>query len=150
MAANEFLEYAKYNDHYYGTPRKYVEEQLAQGLDVMLVIEVQGAAKVTESVRNGRFAYPNALVKIFLMPPSLELLERRLRQRGTDRRSNDPRRLALAEQEMAHWHEYDYVIISGHLDDDCEQAKAIVIAEKCRTRRYSKDTRIWERDELSF
>jgi guanylate kinase len=157
IAADEFLEYAKYNNDYYGTPRQFVEEQLAQGRDVLLVIEVQGAAKVAERVRGSPrklsgqgFAHPDALVMIFLMPPSMELLEGRLRQRGTDDDATIQRRLALAEQEMAHWREYDYVIITGDLDDDLERAKSIVIAEKCRTSRYPKDTRLWQQKELSF
>jgi guanylate kinase len=150
IAANEFLEYAKYNNHYYGTPRGFVEKRLEQGDDVLLLIEVQGAAKVTESVRHGGFAYPDALVKIFLMPPSLELLERRLRQRGTDDDATIQRRLALAEQEMARWIEYDYVIITGRLDDDFVRAKSIMIAEKCKTSRHPQDTKLWLKKELSF
>jgi guanylate kinase len=150
IAASEFLEHAKYNQCYYGTPRQFVEEQLAQGRDVLLAIEVQGAAKVAESVRRSGFGHTDALVMIFLMPPSIELLERRLRHRGTDDDAMIQRRLALAEQEMAHWHEYDYVIISRDLDDDFEQARSVVIAEKCRTSRYPKDTKLWQQKEISF
>ncbi len=84
IAAGELLEYAKYNGNYYGTPRGFVEEQLAAGRDVLLDIEVQGAHQVAQCVRGGQFAYPDALVTIFLMPPSMELLETRLRRRGTD------------------------------------------------------------------
>jgi guanylate kinase len=116
---------------------------------VLLDIEVQGASQVIQRVRGGGFAYPEALVTIFLMPPSMELLERRLRRRGTDSDETIRRRLALAKQEMTHWSEYDYVIISGHLDDDFEQGKAIVIAEKCRTARQPKD-KPWQQNELSF
>jgi guanylate kinase len=150
IAANEFLEYAKYNDNYYGTPRGFVEEQLAAGRDVLLDIEVQGASEVAKRVRGGGFAYPDALVMIFLMPPSLELLETRLRRRGTDTEETIGRRLSLAQQEMTHWREYDYVIVSGHLDDDFEQGKAIVIAEKCRATRVPKDGKPWQQNELSF
>jgi guanylate kinase len=149
IAAGEFLEYAKYNDYHYGTPRQFVEEQIAAGRDVLLDIEVQGASNVTERVRGGGFAYPDALVKIFLMPPSLELLEQRLRRRGTDDEATIRRRLAIAEQEMTHWREFDYVIITGSLEDDFEQGRAIVIAEKCRTARQPKD-KPWQQKELSF
>jgi len=155
IAANEFLEYAKYNQHYYGTPRQFVEEQFAAGRDVLLAIEVQGAAKVVQRVRSAstsggqRFGYPDALVMIFLMPPSLALLEHRLRRRGADDEETIRKRLALAEQEMAHWREYDYVIITSHLDDDFEQAKSIIIAEKRRTMRQPKD-KPWQQNELSF
>jgi len=137
IAANDFLEYAQYNQAFYGTQRQFVEEQLAVGRDVLLDIEVQGAAKVAERVRGGGFAYPESLVQIFLMPPSMELLERRLRRRGTDDEATIRRRMAIAEQEMAHWREYDYLIISGHLDDDFEQV------------RQPKD-KPWQQNELSF
>jgi guanylate kinase len=150
IVAGEFLEYAKYNGNYYGTPRGFVEEQLAMGHDVLLDIEVQGARQLAQCVRGGRFAYPDALVMIFLMPPSLELLETRLRRRGTDSDETIRKRLALAQQEMAHWRDYDYVIVSGRLDDDFEQGKAIVIAEKCRTTRVAKDGKPWQQNELSF
>jgi guanylate kinase len=150
IAAGEFLEYAKYNNHYYGTPRGFVEEQLTAGHDVLLDIEVQGARQVAECVRGGKCAYPDALVMIFLMPPSLELLETRLRRRGTDSDETIRKRLALAQQEMKHWPEYDYVIVSGRLDDDFDTGKAIVIAEKCRTARAVKDGKPWQQKELSF
>jgi guanylate kinase len=84
------------------------------------------------------------------MPPSLELLETRLRRRGTDSDEVIRKRLVLAQQEMTHWKEYDYVIVSGRLDDDFEQGKAVVIAEKCRTMRAAKDGKPWQQNELSF
>ena len=151
IAASEFLEYAQYNGNYYGTPRQFVEEQLVAGRDVLLDIEVQGAAQVVKRVRGAHgFAYPEALVTIFLLPPSLELLETRLRRRGTDSEEIIRKRLMLAQQEMAHWVEYDYVIVTGHLDDDFEQGKAIVIAEKCRAARLLKGGKPWQKNELSF
>jgi guanylate kinase len=150
ISAGSFLEYAQYGGNYYGTPRAFVEEQIAAGRDVLLDIEVQGAAQVGKCVRGGDFAYPGALVMIFLMPPSLELLEQRLRRRGTDDDTTIRRRLAVAEQEMVHWAEYDYVIVSGRLDDDFEQGKAIVIAEKCKAARFSKDFKQWQQNTLSF
>lgn len=151
ITAGEFLEYAKYNGNYYGTPHRFVEEQLGAGRDVLLDIEVQGAAQVLKSVRGGQaVAFRDSLVTIFLLPPSLELLERRLRRRGTDSEEVIRKRLALAEQELAHWREYDYVIVSGKLDDDFEQGKAIVIAEKCRTARVPKGGKPWQENELSF
>ena len=150
IASGEFLEHAKYNDNYYGTPRTFIEEQLTAGKDVLLDVEVQGAGQLIQSVRAGNFAYPNALVTIFLMPPSLELLETRLRRRGTDSDETIRKRLAIAEREMAHWPDYDYVIVSGRLDDDFAQGKAIIIAEKCRTLRLPKETKTWQQNELSF
>lgn len=149
IAAGGFLEHALYNGSYYGTPRAFVQEQLAAGKDVLLDIEVQGAAQVMQHVRSGRFACPEALVTIFLMPPSLEVLEQRLRRRGTDSEETIRKRLALAQQEMTHWRQYDYVIVSGRLDDDFERGKAILIAEKCRTSRQPGD-KPWQQNELSF
>jgi len=151
IGADEFLEHAQYNGNYYGTPRRFVEEQLAAGRDVLLDIEVQGASQVVQRVRGTQgFAYPDALVTIFLLPPSLELLETRLRRRGTDSEEMIRKRLLLAQQEMAHWQEYDYVIVTGNLNDDFEQGKAIVIAEKCRARRVPKGGKPWQKNELSF
>ncbi len=150
IATRDFLEYAKYNNNYYGTPRAFVEEQIRAGRDVLLDIDVQGAQEVAKRVRGGSFAYPDALVMVFLMPPSVELLEARLRRRGTDSDETIRKRLALAQNEMKHWQEYDYVIVSGRLDDDFDQGKAIVIAEKCRTARAAKDGKPWQQKELSF
>ena len=150
LAAGEFLEHAEYHGNYYGTPRPFIESQLTAGKDVLLDVEVQGASQLMERVRSGGFAYPNALVTIFLMPPSLELLATRLRRRGTDSDETIRKRLAIAEREMQHWPEYDYIIVSGRLDDDFAQGKAIVIAEKCRGLRLPKDTQVWQQNELSF
>jgi len=150
IASGEFLEYAQFNGNYYGTPRSFVEKQLAAGKDVLLDVEVQGAGQLVKRLRASGFAYPNALVTIFLMPPSLELLEKRLRKRGTDSDEIILKRLKLAEREMTHWTEYDYVIVSGHLDDDFAQGKAIVIAEKCRTLHLPRNTKVWQQNELSF
>lgn len=149
IKAGDFLEYAQYNGNYYGTPRSFLEEQLIAGKDVLLDIEVQGASQLIERVRKSGFAYPEALVTIFLMPPSLELLETRLRRRGTDNDETIRKRLALAQQEMAHWREYDYVILTGPLDEDFEQGRAIIIAEKCRTVRHPED-KPWQQNELSL
>lgn len=150
VAAGDFLEHAQYNKYCYGTPRPFVEQQLAAGRDVLLDVEVQGAASIAQRVRHGGFAYPGALVLIFLMPPSIELLERRLKRRGTDDEATIRRRLAIAEKEMAHWREYDYVIVSGHLDDDFEQAKSILVAEKCKTARLPGDFKQWQQNAPSF
>jgi guanylate kinase len=136
IAAGDFLEHAVYNQHGYGTPRAFVEQQLSAGRDVLLDIEVQGALQVKHQVRQGGFAYPESLVMIFLMPPSLGLLERRLRKRGTDDEATIKRRLAVAEKEMAHWREYDYVIVSGDVEEDFAQGRAILTAEHCRASRF--------------
>jgi guanylate kinase len=148
IAAGDFLEHAEYNGHYYGTPRRFVEEQLTAGKDVLLAIEVQGAGKVMQMVRAGGFAYPESVVTLFLVPPTLALLEQRLRRRAQDDEATIQKRLRIAEQEMAHWPEYDYAVVTGHIDDDVAHAKAILIAEKCRTRRVPKGDQPWVQREL--
>lgn len=148
IAAGDFLEHAQYNGHHYGTPRRFVEEQMGAGRDVLLAVEVQGAGKVMQLVRQGQFAYPDSVISLFLVPPTLDLLAQRLRKRAQDDEATIQRRLRIAEQELAHWPEYDYTIVTGHIDDDVAHAKAILIAEKCRTRRVPKGGQPWVRREL--
>jgi guanylate kinase len=150
IAAGDFLEHAEYNGNYYGTPRQFIEQQIAEGKDILLDIEVQGAEQVVKTIREkGAFAYPESLVTLFIMPPSLEALEGRLRRRGTDSEETIRKRLAIASEELTHWRNYDYVIVSGGLDDDFERGKAIVTAEKCRTSRQPEE-KPWQANELSF
>jgi len=150
IAAGDFLEHAQYNGHYYGTPRRFVEEEMGKGRDVLMAIEVQGAGKVMQLVRSGLFPYPDSLVTIFLVPPTMELLEQRLRRRGQDDEAAIQKRLQIAREEMSHWREYDYTIVTGHIDDDVAHAKAILIAEKCRTHRVPKGGQPWVQRELLF
>ena len=129
--------------------RPFVEETIRSGNDVLLDIDVQGAEQLSAAVRGGSFAYPESLVMIFLMPPSMELLERRLRRRGTESDEAIQRRLGLASEEMTHWKAYDYVIVTGPLEDDVAQGKAIVLAEKCRAARQDEG-RPWQRPDLAL
>ena len=121
---DELLEHAEYVSNFYGTPRAYVEEQIALGKNVLLDIEVKGARQVHEKM-------PGA-VMIFVVPPSLQELERRLRGRGTDSGEAIEGRLIRARQEYAEADFYDYLLIN----DDAEQAAArlcaIIDAEHCR------------------
>ena len=135
IASGEFLEYAEYNGNYYGTPRSFIESQLTAGKDVLLDVEVQGATQLMQHVRAGGFAYPHALVTIFLMPPSLELLETRLRRRGTDSDETIRKRLAIAEREMEHWPEYDYVIVNEDIARAKAQIETILVAERLKRAR---------------
>lgn len=144
IAAGDFLEYAQYNGHYYGTPRSFVEEQIVAGRDVLMAIEVQGAAHVMQLMRGGGFAHPNSLVTIFLRPTTLQLLEQRLRKRGQDDEAAIQKRLHIAQQEMAHWREYDYTIITGTMEEDADHARAILIAERCRTTRVPENGEPWQ------
>lgn len=117
-----FIEYAKYLDKYYGTPRKPVEEWRSQGKDVILEIEVQGCEKIKKAVPD--------CISIFIMPPSMEVLEKRLRGRGTETEENIIRRLERAKEELPLAEKYDHVVVNGALEDCVEQVKEIIRKEK--------------------
>lgn len=121
---DELLEYAEYVANSYGTPRAYVEEKLEAGLNVLLDIEVQGARQVHEKM-------PDA-VKIFIIPPSLETLEKRLKGRGTDTERAIEARLIRARQEYQEADFYDYLIINDDADKAAKELSAIILAEHCR------------------
>lgn len=115
---NKVIEYAKYCDNYYGTPREYVEEQLALGKDVILEIEIQGALKVKEM-------FPDAVL-LFLMPPSAKELERRLVSRGTETKEVIAQRMKRAIEEAEGIEKYDYIVINDDLDICVKQLHEIV------------------------
>ena len=121
---DELLEHAEYNREYYGTPRDYVEEKRRAGMHVLLDIEVQGARQVRERV-------PEA-IKIFIIPPSLQVLEQRLRGRGTEDEEQIQRRLARARGEYREADFYDYVVINDDLETAANELNAIITAELCR------------------
>ena len=120
-----FLEHAEYVGNYYGTPAAPVDSDLAKGYNVILDIEVQGAAQVMEK-------RPDA-VSVFLCPPSLEELERRLRGRGTDSEEKIRDRLMTAHREYAQAHKYSYIIINDDADTAVRELDAIITAERCRS-----------------
>ncbi len=121
---DELLEHATYVANSYGTPRKFVEDKLDSGLDVLLDIEVQGARQVNEEK-------PDA-IKIFIIPPSLEELRRRLVGRGTDTERAIEARLIRARQEYAEADFYDYIIVNDDPDRAAKELAAIMLAERCR------------------
>lgn len=121
---DELLEHAEYVANSYGTPRAYVEEKLDAGLNVLLDIEVQGARQIHEKK-------PDA-VMIFIIPPSLEELERRLKGRGTDTERAIEARLIRARQEYQEADFYDYIIINDDADKAAKKLSAIILAEHCR------------------
>jgi guanylate kinase len=129
IAADEFLEWADVFGNLYGTCATDVEGELARGCDVILVIDVQGARQV-------RLHYANT-VGVFVLPPSFEVLEQRLRGRSKDTEEAMQRRLRTARNEVAAFAEYDYVIINDELDGCVERLKAIVLAERSRLRSVS-------------
>lgn len=124
------LEYAQYSGNYYGTPRAEVEKHLMEGLDVFLEIEVQGAMKIKKT-------FPDA-VFIFVLPPSFEVLQRRLTNRGTEPPAVVEIRLNTAREEMRHAMEYDYVIINDNVENAREELSCIVTAAKCQTKNMKK------------
>ena len=121
---DELLEHAEYNREYYGTPRDYVEEKRRAGMHVLLDIEVQGARQVRERV-------PEA-IKIFIIPPTLQMLEQRLRGRGTEDEEQIQRRLARARGEYREADFYDYVVINDDLETAANELNSIITAELCR------------------
>lgn len=121
---DELLEHAEYVANSYGTPKAYVEEKLEAGMNVILDIEVQGARQVNEKK-------PDA-VKIFIIPPSLEELERRLKGRGTDTPRAIEARLIRARQEYKEADFYDYIIINDDAERAAKELAAIMLAEHCR------------------
>ena len=125
----EFLEYAEYNGNFYGTSLAVIRQKLDQGTDVLLEIEVQGAAKVLEKM-------PEA-VSLFIVPPSFEELSRRLHARGTDSEETIQKRLAIARVEAREVKNYDYIIVNDTVEGAVEEFFAILTSERCR-----KDRRI--------
>ena len=126
IAANELLEYAEYVNHYYGTSLKVIEEKLKAGVDVLLDIEVQGAAKV-------RAKCPDA-VFIFIIPPSFEELSRRLHRRATDAEEVIQGRLQKAREECKQIPNYDYLVVNDKVSEAAGEIIAILTAESCRTK----------------
>ena len=124
------LEYAQYNGNYYGTPSRFVEEKLQAGVDVVLEIEVQGAAKV-------RAACPAALF-VFVLPPSFETLRSRLTGRGTEDEATVQKRLNAALDELRQASAYDYVIVNDDLDQAVEELSAVVKAARCSVKFQKK------------
>ncbi len=122
---NAFIEYARYVENYYGTPRAYVEEMLNQGKDVILEIEIQGAQKVKEQ-------YPDATM-LFVTTPDAETLKQRLTGRGTETQEVILSRLARAVEEARGIELYDYLIINDDLDKAVEQMHALIQSQHFRT-----------------
>lgn len=122
----QFLEHARVFDHYYGTSRSAVEAELEQGRDVILEIDWQGAQQV-------RRLMPGCQ-SIFIVPPSREALQERLRTRGKDSETVIERRLSEAVQEMSHYLEYDYLVVNDRFEEALEGLKAIFLANRLHTR----------------
>ena len=125
---DEFLEHAKVFDNYYGTPRGPVEEALASGRDVLFDIDWQGAQQLTQAAADD-------LVRIFILPPDMRELERRLRTRAQDSDEVIAKRMAKSESEISHWAEYDYVIVNHEIEAAMKELRMIIAAERIARRR---------------
>ncbi len=128
VAAGEFLEHANVFDNYYGTPRGPVEEALRAGKDVLFDVDWQGTQQLRQNARDD-------LASIFILPPSVEELERRLYARAQDPEEVVKRRMAKATSEMSHWAEYDYIIVNQDIPQSVAEAEAILAAERLKRER---------------
>ena len=126
----KMLEHAKFAGNYYGTPRESVQKQLDAGKDVLLVIEIQGALQIKEKI-------PQALF-VFLLPPSMKELKRRLRMRKTETEEKLMERFETAYKEINELPKYNYVIVNDKADEAARKLEAIISAEKCRVDRIEE------------
>ena len=124
VGADQLLEWAKVFEHFYGTPREWVDEILSQGQDVVLEIDVQGTLQVRQKCQ--------AAILIFVAPPSWQELRSRLLSRKTEDEASVARRLEGAKRELASLPHYDYVIVNDQLEKAADQFKSLVMAERCR------------------
>ena len=134
VQAGNFLEHATVYGNSYGTLKGEVLGKLRQGKDVLLNVDVQGAATIRQRAEEDP-ELKRALVSVFLTPPSLEVLEERLRKRGTDSAAIIQKRLGVARQEIAQWKNFDYLLISSSISEDLRRMQAIIEAEKMRPAR---------------
>lgn len=119
----EFLEWAKVFDHYYGTPRAAVETRLSAGKDVIFDVDWQGADAIHDQM-------PNDVVSVFVLPPSIEALRKRLEARPGSDPEKVERRMAGARNEIRHWRRYDYVIVNEALNPAFEELESIMLSER--------------------
>ncbi len=127
LEQQDFLEYARVFDNYYGTARQTVKENLHAGNDVILEIDWQGAQQIRKML-------PECL-SVFILPPSIQILEQRLRNRGQDSEHTITRRMRDAVAEMNHYDEYDYLLVNDVFDQALLQLKSIIVSERLRKNR---------------
>lgn len=130
IAEDKMLEYAEYAGNYYGTPRQPVEEMLNEGKSVVLKIEVHGAEKI-------RRIYPD-VTSVFLLPPSMRVLESRLRGRGSEDEETINHRLRIAREELRRAYDYDYIVINDTVENALNGLETVIEAEKKKTSRNKK------------
>jgi guanylate kinase len=128
IARGEFLEYADVFGHYYGTAKKFLDDAIVRGHDLLLDIDVQGASQLQEKLSEP--------ISIFILPPNKQELEKRLRRRSSAERMTDEaviqRRLATASREIEKYEEYDYILVNDQLGDSIDALKAIILTERLR------------------
>jgi guanylate kinase len=134
VQAGNFLEHATVFGNSYGTLKSEILGKLRQGRDVLLVVDVQGAATIRERAQDDG-ELKQTLVQVFLTPPSLEILEARLKRRGTDSPAVIQKRLGVARQEIAQWKNFDYLIISTSIKEDLRRMQSVLESEKMRVKR---------------
>jgi guanylate kinase len=134
VQAGNFLEHATVYGNSYGILKAEVLGKLRQGKDVLLNVDVQGAATIREKAQEDA-ELKRALISVFLTPPSMEIVEGRLRRRGTDSEAVIQKRLSVARQEIAQWKNFDYLLLSSSIEEDLRRMLAIVEAEKMRSLR---------------
>ena len=138
-----FLEYTNYAGNYYGTPKEYIREKINKGIDVILEIEIEGATNIKKLI-------PEALF-IFIMPPSLKELVKRLKGRGTETNDKIIKRFNAAYREVNEVTKYNYVVVNDEIDTAVDKIESIIKAEKCRVDRIEEvylDTKEEEIHEL--
>jgi len=128
IEADEFAEWAYVFDHLYGSPKEPIKEALKDGRDTLFDIDWQGTQQL-------EYAFRTDLVLIFILPPSMKELDRRLHERGTDSEEIIAGRMRRAASEIGHWAEYDYVLINADMDKCLADVRAIIAAERLRRER---------------
>ena len=133
----ELLEWAQVFGNSYGTPRKDVETAIASGRDVLFDVDWQGGRQLAESM-------PDDVVRVFILPPSAEVLESRLKSRNQDNADVIAVRMAQASNEISHWIEYDYVIVNADIDRSFDELRAVLAAERLKRERQTRLTSLVE------
>jgi guanylate kinase len=141
LSEGGFLESALVHGHRYGSPKSPVIHALQAGKDVLMNLDVQGAATIRDVVRHAPPGDPlhRELIDIFVVPPSLEILKNRLTRRGKDTPQTIDRRLKQAEEEISHWREYTYAVVNNDLAEAYDNMRAIILAERHKIRNRADD-----------
>ncbi len=126
VQAGDFAEWAEVHANHYGTSRRALEDMISKGLDVILDIDTQGAKQIKPKYKTAVF--------IFIMPPSLDILEERLRNRKSDQEEEIRRRIQRSREEIRDYATYDYIVVNQDFDRALNDLRSIVLAERCRTR----------------